>query len=69
MSKGSSKQGSSKTSSQQLSLDFKPPKAAPALPAQPSRVTSFVDSATLIIRQQAIKRVKAAGIFPPPKVK
>jgi len=52
---------------QQLSLDFKAQKPTAVSGPQVSKVMGFVDSATLKIRQQALNRIKSAGIFAPPK--
>lgn len=63
-----SKQVTSQHFPQQLSLDLKA-KANPPEPLSTSaskKVAHFVDAATQQVRQQAITRVRAAGIFAPP---
>lgn len=61
-----SKQETAKPSPQQLLLDLKT--GNPSRPTEPAtRVTTFVDSTTKAIRQQALTRVKHAGIFALPK--
>ena len=58
-----SKQDPAETCPQQLRLDFQSPKAVSANVVASPKIVSFVDSATRTIRQQAVERVKAAGIF------
>jgi hypothetical protein len=52
------------TSPQQLSLDLKNPTVAAA---HDTKVVVFVDATTRSIREQAVERVKASGIFKLPK--
>jgi hypothetical protein len=60
------KQETAEPSPQQLLLDLKI--GNPSRPPEPApRVTTFVDSTTKAIRQQALTRVKNAGIFALPK--
>jgi hypothetical protein len=57
-----SKQGPAETCPQQLILDFSGPKPE-ITGGSKSQIIVFVDAATRMVRQQALERVKAAGIF------
>lgn len=66
-----SKQEAAESYPQQLSLNFdisvEPKPAVSAGVVKNSSVVTFVDSATIAVRRQAIERVLVAGIFAPPK--
>jgi hypothetical protein len=65
-----SKQQTSQPFPQQLTLDLgASKKASTGVGGRTAQVTSFVDAATLTVRQQALTRVKMAKIFEPPKVR
>lgn len=62
------KQETSQPYPQQLSLNLSQSKpASVSASKQSAHVTSFVDAATLSVRQQALARVRSAKIFEPPK--
>jgi hypothetical protein len=58
-----SKQVPAETCPQQLLLDLESPKAVSNNVAASPRIAAFVDASTRDVRQQAVERVKAAGIF------
>jgi hypothetical protein len=62
-----SKQGPAETSPQQLRLDLQGPEAVSTRSEAAPKIVTFIDSATRTIRQQAVQRVKAAGIFKVPQ--
>lgn len=64
-----SKQGPAETCPQQLILDLESPKSAGGTIEAAPRVVAFIDSATRSVRQQALERVKSAGIFHLPQTR
>jgi hypothetical protein len=62
-----SKQDPAETCPQQLLLDLESPKIGSSGVVSPVRITTFLDATTRNVRQQAIERVKSAGIFQLPR--